>query len=201
MKKNFPNSLLVLLMAVGLALTLALPVSARDKHKDKAAKTKAAAAKDVEAVLAVFNAVLDISSRAVSERSAIPQLEAYFDPDVTIIDNSGLTRGWETYKTNLLNAQLNTVAPTAGVSRDAETPTTEPAPQIPPNHRVSDVAARVSGDFAWVTYQYKLTAYVKGQAVPIFGYGTTIMARTSSGWKIVHTQNAGRKEQSYDPQF
>lgn len=189
MKKNFLKNSLLTLMIIGLALTLALPVSAGDKHgnKDKKAvkKKTVKAASDEEAVRTVFNAVLAISARAVSERSAVSELSAYVDSDVTIVDNSGLTKGWEEYKGKLLDAQLNTVA----------------ARSTGNNHRVDSVSINVNGDTAWVTYQYKLTADVQGQAVPIFGYGTTVLARRSDGWKVVHTQNAGRKEQSYDPRF
>lgn len=190
MKKNFLSFLVMPLMVIGLALTLALPVSAGNKHGDKdkkeAKKKTTKIASDIEAVRAAFDAVLSISARAVTERGAVGELSAYFDADVSIIDNSGLTKGWAEYRSRLLDAQLNTVS----VSE-----------QQPTNHRVADVAVSVNGDTAWVTYKYKLNAEVNGKSLPIFGYGTTVMVRHSDGWKIVHTQNAGRVERSYDPKF
>jgi ketosteroid isomerase-like protein len=140
--------------------------------------------RDKEAVTAVIHGVINDSQRATQNRDNVAadsrSLDKYFDDDVTIVDSSGFTKGWANYRDKNLVPQLRSVAN---------------------NHKIADLNVTVIGDMALATYRYTLDADVNGKTTSIFGYGTTVLRRRGSDWKILHTQSSGRPTKDTDPKF
>lgn len=140
--------------------------------------------RDREAVTAVINGVVNETQRVTQNRDNLAagarSLDKYFDEEVTIIDSSGFTKGWSTYREKNLEGQLRTVVS---------------------NYRVGGLNINLAGDMAVASYPYTINADVNGKTTTIFGYGTTALRRRGSDWKIIHTQSSGRPMRETDPKF
>lgn len=140
--------------------------------------------RDREAVAAVINGAVNETQRVTQNRDNLAagarSLDKYFDEDVTIIDSSGFTKGWSTYREKNLEGQLRSVAS---------------------SYRVGGLNINIVGDMAVASYPYTINADVNGKTTTIFGYGTTALRRRGSDWKIIHTQSSGRPMKETDPKF
>ena len=129
--------------------------------------------KDVAEVKAVFDAILT----AANTRD-IATLDQYYDPNLTIIDSGGLTRGWQTYKDTWLDGQYAAV-----------TSNTVP-------HAVDQLGISVQGAMSWVTYRFTTNAKTANGDKTFAGYGTVVLTWDSvDGWRAVHIQSSARELQ------
>lgn len=137
------------------------------------------------------NGILNAANRSGQKRDnpdaavadARGDLDKYYDENVTIIDSSGFTKGWATYRDKNLGPQFKTLAGSGA-------------------HKIADLSVTPLGpDTAIATYRYTVDVQLDGKPTPIFGYGTLVLQQKGNVWKVVHQQTAGRPMKDTDPRF
>ena len=135
----------------------------------------APASPDVAAVTRTIEALF-----AAAERSDLRALDSLYAGDsLLVIEGAGINRGWTDYRDNHLAPELKEFKNF--------------------RYRPFEIAARVSGDLAWVTFRYALMADLPSSKADVVGRGTAILERRGSKWVVRLTQTAGRARRPSDP--
>lgn len=115
-------------------------------------------------------------------------LDKFFHPDVTVLDGSGFTKGYKTYKERSLRAQMRTMI------REPKIPNIAVG-----GHSVGDIFVTVSNpaNVAWASYTYNFVTQVDNKETEIWGVGTMVLRKVKGTWLIAHSQVAGRPRENW----
>jgi ketosteroid isomerase-like protein len=130
---------------------------------------------DVVAVIQTLQALF-----AAAERGDLAALDSIYAGDsLLVIEGAGINRGWADYRDNHLAPELREF-------RNFR-------------YRPFEVEARVSGDVAWATFRYALTADLPNGKADVVGRGTAILERRGHRWVVRLTHTASRARRPSDP--
>jgi ketosteroid isomerase-like protein len=117
---------------------------------------------------------------AAAERGDLAALDTLYAGDsLLVIEGAGINRGWTDYRDNHLAPELKEFKNF--------------------RYRPFEIEARVSGDLAWVTFRYALTADLPDRKVDVVGRGTAILERRGAKWVVRLTNTASRARRPTDP--
>ena len=88
------------------------------------------------------------------------------DPSVTVFESGHANYGWADYRDNHLGPEMKEMKNT--------------------RYNPSDIKVKVSGDTAWATFKYAISADVGARHVDGAGVGTAVLEKRGQSWKIVH---------------
>lgn len=133
------------------------------------------ASPDVANVLRTMEALF-----AAAERNDLRALDTLYAGDsLLVIEGAGINRGWADYRDNHLAPELKEFKNF--------------------RYRPFELEARVSGELAWVTFRYALTADLPNGKADVVGRGTAILERRGDKWVVRLTQTASRARRPSDP--
>lgn len=117
---------------------------------------------------------------AAAERKDLVALDSLYAGDsLLVMEGSGINRGWADYRDHHLGPEL-------AEFRDFK-------------YRPFDIEMRVSGDLAWATFRYALSASTAERAIDAVGRGTAILERRGNRWVVRLTHTASRARRASDP--
>ncbi len=158
-----------------LLLSIAVPnrgVAQAHQHAGHAAAPNAEVASVIQAIQALF---------AAAERGDLAALDSIYAGDsLIVIEGAGINRGWTDYRDNHLAPELKEF-------RNFR-------------YRPFEIEARVSGNLAWATFRYALTADLPNNGkADVVGRGTAVLERHGNRWIVRLTQTASRARRPSDP--
>lgn len=141
-------------------------------HAGHAPAANAEVAAVIETIRALF---------AAAERGDLAALDSIYAGDsLLVIEGAGINRGWTDYRDNHLAPELKDF-------RNFK-------------YRPFEIEARVSGDLAWATFRYALTADLpEDRKADVVGRGTAILEHRGNRWIVRLTQTASRARRPSDP--
>ena len=143
-------------------LLVAVSVSAHDPKKPApAAATSAANANDPVAAVLLRNA----QGFETGDLTMLDTLWAH-DDGVTVFESGYANYGWADYRDHHLKPEIDEMKNV--------------------KYTLSDIKTRVSGNTAWATFKYALSADLKERHVDANGLGTAVLEKRGKDWKIVH---------------
>lgn len=161
-------------LAVAVAMTVALAgrANAQDHaHAGHQATPSAEVASVIQAIQALF---------AAAERGDLAALDSIYAGDsLLVIEGSGINRGWTDYRDNHLAPELKEFSNF--------------------RYRPFEIEARVSGNLAWATSRYALSADLPNGKADVVGRGTAILERRGTRWVVRLTHTASRARRPSDP--
>lgn len=167
MKRRFIQTrirLASLLLALG-----ASSVGAQAAHSHPAAGGDSAGV--ARAITALF---------AAAERNDMAALDSiYAGESLTIIEGSGINRGWKDYRDHHLAPEMKEMT---GFQ-----------------YRPFEIEAHAEGNVAWAIFRYMLKAKAGEQNLDLVGRGTAILERRGNRWVVRHTQTSSRARRPTDP--
>ncbi len=130
---------------------------------------------EVAAVIQTIQALF-----AAAERGDLAALDTIYAGDsLLVIEGAGINRGWVDYRDNHLAPELKDF-------RNFR-------------YRPFEIEARVSGNLAWATFRYALTADMTDRKADVVGRGTAILERRGNRWIVRLTHTASRPRRPSDP--
>ncbi|MGI8468232.1 MAG: nuclear transport factor 2 family protein [Pyrinomonadaceae bacterium] len=101
--------------------------------------------------------------------------------DVTVFENGYANYGWTDYRNNHLAPEMKEMKNI--------------------KYSYSDIKAKVSGNTAWATFKYTISADIGARHVDSAGLGTAVLEKNKGQWQIVHWHSsAPRRAASPSPQ-
>lgn len=88
------------------------------------------------------------------------------DESVTVFESGSANYGWADYRDHHLKPEIDEMKNV--------------------KYQLTDITTRTSGDTAWATFKYALSADLKERHVEANGLGTAVLEKRGSDWKIVH---------------
>ncbi len=132
------------------------------------AQAQAGAPSDTAQVRATIEALF-----AAAERGDMIALDTlYAGEDLTVIEGTGIDRGWTDYRDDHLGPELEAF-------ENFE-------------YRPSEVEPRVVGDVAWAIFRYTLRGDYGDRRLDHVGRGTAILERRGNRWVVRHTHTSSR---------
>ncbi|MBX9929556.1 MAG: nuclear transport factor 2 family protein [Gemmatimonadaceae bacterium] len=117
---------------------------------------------------------------AAAERNDLAALDSIYAGDsLLVLEGAGINRGWKDYRDNHLGPELKEFQNF--------------------RYRPFEIEARVTGDLAWATFRYALSADTPTGKADVVGRGTAILERRGTRWVVRLTQTAGRTRRPSDP--
>lgn len=117
---------------------------------------------------------------AAAERNDMAALDSiYAGEALTIIEGSGINRGWKDYRDHHLAPEMKEMT---GFQ-----------------YRPFEIEAHVHGTVAWAIFRYMLKAKAGEQNLDLVGRGTAILERRGNRWVVRHTQTSSRARRPTDP--
>ncbi|HEY0931203.1 MAG TPA: nuclear transport factor 2 family protein [Gemmatimonas sp.] len=117
---------------------------------------------------------------AAAERGDMAALDTLYAGDsLTVFEGAGVNNGWTDYRDNHLGPELKEMKEF--------------------RYRPIAIQAHVSGNLAWATVQYALSAQMNGRSIDNFGRGTVILEKRGARWVVRHTHTASRARRPSDP--
>jgi len=165
--------ILRLLAAVSAFCFLVAGNAAAQDHSGHAGHTSATTAQAavVQTIRALF---------AAAERGDLAALDSIYAGDsLLVIEGAGINRGWADYRDNHLAPELKEFSNF--------------------RYRPFEIEARVSGELAWATFRYALTADLPTGKADVVGRGTAVLERRGARWIVRLTQTASRPRRPSDP--
>ena len=141
-------------------LLVAVTAAAHEPPK-KAAATTAANPNDPVAAVLVRNA----QGFETGDLKMLDTLWAH-DDGVTVFESGYANYGWADYRDHHLKPEIDEMKNV--------------------KYTLSDIKTRVSGNTAWATFKYALSADLKERHVDANGLGTAVLEKRGKDWKIVH---------------
>lgn len=146
--------------SVAVVLLLALSATAHEPTK-KTPAMPAPNANDPVATVLLRNA----QGFETGDMAALDTLWAH-DDGVTVFESGYANYGWADYRDHHLKPEIDEMK---NVS-----------------YQLTDIKTRVSGNTAWATFKYALSADLKERHVDANGLGTAVLEKRGNDWKIVH---------------
>lgn len=88
------------------------------------------------------------------------------DESVTVFESGYANYGWADYRDHHLKPEIEEMKNV--------------------KYLLSDIKPRVSGNTAWATFKYAISADLKDRHVDGAGLGTAVLEKRENSWKIVH---------------
>ena len=109
-----------------------------------------------------------IQNAAAFERGDMAAVEKAWanDESVTVFESGHANYGWVDYRDKHLGPEMKEMKNT--------------------KYTLSDIKVKVSGDTAWATFKYAISADIGTRHVDGSGLGTAILEKRGQDWKIVH---------------
>ena len=115
-------------------------------------------------------AVREVLSRSASafEKGDMAALEKLWanDESVTVFESGHANYGWADYRDKHLGPEMKEMKNT--------------------KYTLSDIKVKVSGNTAWATFKYAISADIGTRHVDGAGLGTAVLEKRGDDWKIVH---------------
>lgn len=139
----------------------AVTVTAHERTKKAPQTPAAAAANDPVAAVLMRNA-------QGFESGDLAMLDTLWanDDSVTVFESGYANYGWADYRDHHLKPEIDEMKNV--------------------KYQLTDIKTRVSGNTAWATFKYALSADVNERHVDAAGLGTAVLEKRGSVWKIVH---------------
>ncbi|MBP6774327.1 MAG: nuclear transport factor 2 family protein [Gemmatimonadaceae bacterium] len=158
-------------LAVAVALTVALAGRANAQDHAHAGHQATLSTEVASVIQALF---------AAAERGDLAALDSIYAGDsLLVIEGSGINRGWTDYRDNHLAPELKEFSNF--------------------RYRPFEIEARVSGNLAWATFRYALSADLPNGKADVVGRGTAILERRGARWIVRLTHTASRARRPSDP--
>jgi len=117
---------------------------------------------------------------AAAERGDIVALDSlYAGNDLTVIESTGINRGWIDYRDHHLAPELKEMK---GF-----------------RYRPFEIEPHVAGNTAWAIFRYNLRAETGGKVLDLIGRGTAVLEKKKGRWVVRHTHTASRARRATDP--
>jgi ketosteroid isomerase-like protein len=117
---------------------------------------------------------------AAAERGDLTALDSIYAGDsLLVIEGAGINRGWTDYRDHHLAPELKEFQNF--------------------RYRPFEIESRVSGNMAWATFRYALSADRPSGKVDVVGRGTAILERQGNRWVVRLTSTASRPRRPSDP--
>ncbi|MGH9966786.1 MAG: nuclear transport factor 2 family protein [Pyrinomonadaceae bacterium] len=102
------------------------------------------------------------------EKGDMPALEKLWanDKSVTVFESGHANYGWADYRDHHLGPEMKEMKNT--------------------KYTLSDIKVKVSGNTAWATFKYAISAGVGTRHVEGAGLGTAVLEKRGQDWRIVH---------------
>lgn len=109
-----------------------------------------------------------MQSAAAFEKGDMAALEKLWanDESVTVFESGHANYGWADYRDRHLGPEMKEMKNT--------------------KYTLSDIKVKVSGNTAWATFKYAISADVGTRHVDGAGLGTAVLEKSGNDWKIVH---------------
>jgi len=116
-----------------------------------------------------------VENAAGFERNDIARVSKVWaqDESVTVFEGGHANYGWADYRDHHLVPEM------------AELKNTK--------YALGDIKIRVSGDSAWATFKYTVSADLKDKHVESAGLGTAILEKRAGRWLIVHWHSSSQR--------
>lgn len=88
------------------------------------------------------------------------------DESVTVFESGHANYGWQDYRDHHLGPEMKEMKNT--------------------KYTLSDIKAKVSGNTAWATFKYAISADIGARHVDGAGLGTAVLEKRGQDWRIVH---------------
>ncbi len=109
-----------------------------------------------------------LQNAAAFERGDMAAVEKAWanDESVTVFESGHANYGWADYRDKHLGPEMKEMKNT--------------------KYTLSDIKVKVSGDTAWATFKYAISADIGTRHVDGGGLGTAVLEKRGQDWKIVH---------------
>lgn len=144
-----------------IAILLVAVTAAAHEPTKKTATTTAANPNDPVAAVLMRNA----QGFETADLAMLDTLWAH-DDGVTVFESGYANYGWADYRDHHLKPEIDEMKNV--------------------KYTLSDIKTRVSGNTAWATFKYALSADLKERHVDANGLGTAVLEKRGKDWKIVH---------------
>lgn len=115
-----------------------------------------------------------------AEASDLASLDSlYAGPQLTIIESTGINRGWADYRDHHLVPEISKMKNF--------------------RYRPFEIEPHVSDSMAWAIFRYTLKADLEGRALDLVGRGTAVLEKKGGRWVVRHTHTASRPRRPSDP--
>ncbi len=101
------------------------------------------------------------------------------DEGVTVFESGYANYGWADYRDHHLKPEIDEMKNV--------------------RYQLSDIRTRVSGNTAWATFKYALSADLKERHVDANGLGTAVLEKRGNDWKIVHWHTSAPRRPPAQP--
>ena len=161
-------------ITVTAMLLMALSAAAHEPQKKPDAKAAAAKASDPVA------AVLQRNAQGF-ETGDLVMLDTIWanDESVTVFESGYANYGWADYRDHHLKPEIDEMKNV--------------------KYQLNDIKTRVSGNTAWATFKYALSADLKERHVDASGLGTAVLEKRANEWKIVHWHTSAPRRAPAQP--
>lgn len=146
---------------IATMLLAAVAVSAHEPQTKAPSTTPPAAATDPVAAVLMRNA----QGFETRDLAMLNTLWAN-DESVTVFESGYANYGWADYRDHHLKPEIDEMKNVT--------------------YQLSDIKTRVTGNTAWATFKYALSADLKERHVDASGLGTAVLEKRGADWKIVH---------------
>lgn len=109
-----------------------------------------------------------IQSANAFEKNDMPAMEKLWlnDESVTVFESGHANYGWVDYRDHHLGPEMKEMKNT--------------------KYTLSDIKVKVSGNTAWATFKYAISADIGTRHVEGAGLGTAVLEKRVNDWRIVH---------------
>ncbi len=144
---------------LAIVITAALTATAAS-HKLKASQASDDPTEPMRKVL--------MQSAAAFERGDMPAMEKAWanDETVTVFESGHANYGWADYRDNHLGPEMKEMKNV--------------------KYTLSDIRVKVSGNTAWATFKYAISADIGSRHIDSGGLGTAVLEKRGDNWRIVH---------------
>ena len=163
-------------MRTTLAAILLVAITATAHEPPKKTPTTAAATNQSDPVAAVL-----LRNAHGFETGDLAMLNTIWanDEGVTVFESGYANYGWADYRDHHLKPELDEMKNV--------------------KYQLSDIKTRVSGNTAWATFKYALSADLKERHVDAKGLGTAVLEKRGNDWKIVHWHTSAPRRPAAQP--
>ena len=122
-----------------------------------------------------------MQSAAAFEKGDMAALEKLWanDESVTVFESGHANYGWADYRDRHLGPEMKEMKNS--------------------NYTLSEIKVKVSGNTAWATFKYAISADIGTRHVDGAGLGTAVLEKRGNDWKIVHWHSSAPRRAPAQP--